>query len=53
METFAWLVNIYRVEGYPRVIPLFSASPEHLVDNLRGLDISLTDAELAEMNSVK
>lgn len=48
----AWLNNIHRCKGYPRVIPLFSATYEHLIDNLRGLDIDLTDEELALMNSV-
>ena len=49
----AWLVNIHRVDGYPNVIPLFSATPEQLVDNLRGLELTLTDAELELMNAVK
>ena len=48
----AWLTNIHRCEGYPRVIPLFSAKYDHLIDNLRGLDISLTDEELALMNGI-
>ncbi|MBQ9691855.1 MAG: aldo/keto reductase [Clostridia bacterium] len=48
----AWLVNLYRLPGYPRVIPLFSASAEHLKQNLRGLDISLDTKELTEMNNV-
>ncbi len=48
----AWLVNLYRVKGYPRVIPLFSATTEHLLQNVRGLELSLSDAELLEMNQV-
>ena len=48
----AWLTNLHRCEGYPRVIPLFSATYEHLIDNLRGLEISLTDEELIMMNNV-
>lgn len=48
----AWLTNLHRCEGFPRVIPLFSATYEHLVDNLRGLDLSLTDEELKLMNSI-
>ncbi len=48
----AWLTNLHRCQGYPRVIPLFSATPEQLDENLRGLELSLTDAELAEMNSL-
>ena len=48
----SWLTNIHRCEGFPRVIPLFSASPSQLKDNLRGLDISLTDEELALMNKI-
>ncbi len=48
----AWLTNIHRCEGFPRVIPLFSATISQLKDNLRGLDIKLTDEELAYMNSI-
>ena len=48
----AWLTNLYRCEGYPRVIPLFSATYEHLLDNLRGLELTLTDEELNLMNSI-
>lgn len=49
----AWLLNIHRCEGYPRVIPLFSASPAHMADNLRGVDVTLSDEELALMNGIK
>ena len=48
----AWLLNLYKLEGYPRVIPLFSATTSHLVDNLRGLDIELSVDELKAMNNV-
>ena len=46
----AWLTNIHRCEGFPRVIPLFSATPAQLADNLRGLNLTLTDEELNLMN---
>ena len=46
----SWLTNLHRCPGYPRVIPLFSASPSQLLDNLRGLEITLSDDELAMMN---
>ena len=48
----AWLLNLYKLENYPRVIPLFSATTSHLSDNLRGLDIELTTDELLAINSV-
>lgn len=48
----AWLVNLYRCEGFPRIIPLFSANPEHLEQNLRGLEITLTDQELQMLNGI-
>ncbi len=48
----AWLTNIHRVEGYPRVIPLFAASPDHFVENIKGIDVKLTDEELKLMNSI-
>ena len=48
----AWLTNLHRCKGYPRVIPLFAATCEHLAENLRGLDLPLTDEELNLMNSI-
>ena len=48
----AWLTNLYRCEGFPTVIPLFSCTSKHLVENLRGLEIELTDEELEIMNNV-
>ena len=48
----AWLTNLHRCEGFPHVIPLFSATPEHMKQNLRGLSLSYSDEELAEMNAV-
>ena len=49
----SWLVNAHRLEGYPRIIPLFAASANHFADNLRGLDIVLSDEELAIMEKTK
>ena len=46
----AWLTQLHRCEGFPRVIPLFSATVEQMRDNLRGLELYLTDEELALMN---
>ena len=48
----AWLTNLHRCKGFPRVIPLFSATVNHLVDNLKGLELTLTDEELERMNSI-
>ena len=48
----AWLTNLQRCKGYPRIIPLFSATPEQMLDNLRGLELMLTDEELNEMNAL-
>ncbi len=48
----AWLTNIHRLPGYPRVIPLFSASYTHLIENLRGLAVSLSDEELQTMSDL-
>lgn len=48
----AWLTNLHRCKGFPRVIPLFSASYDHICQNLRGLDIELTDEELELLNSI-
>jgi aryl-alcohol dehydrogenase-like predicted oxidoreductase len=43
----AYLTNFHRINGMPRVIPLFASSRvSHFLDNLRGTDINLTDSEL-------
>lgn len=43
----AWLTNLYRVEGYPVVIPLFASSKvAHFLENLDGAEIALSDEEL-------
>ena len=43
----AWLSNLYRCEGMPRVIPLFSSSKAaHFLENLRGLELVLSDEEM-------
>ncbi len=47
----SWLVNAYRLENYTRIIPLFSASAKHFADNLRGLDVELSDEELLIMEN--
>jgi aryl-alcohol dehydrogenase-like predicted oxidoreductase len=46
----AWLANLHRCEGFPTVIPLFSASAQHLKENLRGLELTITDEDLALLN---
>ena len=43
----AWLANLHRIPGNPRIIPLFSSSvAEHFTANCRAIDLSLSDAEL-------
>lgn len=42
----AYLTNLHRIKGYPTIIPLFSATTKHLQDNLKGLQIELTEQEL-------
>lgn len=47
----AWMVNLYRCEGFPRVIPLFASSQkEHFLENLEGVDLTLTDEEMDLLN---
>ena len=48
----AYLTNLYRADNFPRVIPLFSASPLHLKENLKGLTLSLSEEELAVVHSI-
>jgi aryl-alcohol dehydrogenase-like predicted oxidoreductase len=48
----AWMVNLHRCEGFPRVIPLFgSGNVEHFVSNLKGAELPLTDEELSILNN--
>lgn len=47
----SWLVNLYRCDGFPTVIPLFGSSRvEHFISNLMGADLPLTDWELQQLN---
>lgn len=47
----AWMVNLHRCKGFPRVIPLFGSSRvEHFMSNLSGADLPLTDQELELLN---
>ena len=48
----AWMVNLHRCQGFPRVIPLFGSSRvEHFVSNLAGAGLTLTDQELQQLNN--
>ena len=47
----AWMVNLYRCDGFPRVIPLFASSRvSHFMDNLKGTTLTLSDEEMAILN---
>ena len=47
----AWMVNLHRCEGFPRVIPLFASSKvNHFTDNLKGADLILTEEEMKMLN---
>ena len=47
----AWMTNLHRCAGCPRVIPLFASSRvEHFLDSLRGVDLTLTDEEMDALN---
>lgn len=47
----AWMVNLHRLAEMPRVLPLFaSSSAAHFTDNLRGVDLPLTDEEMNLLN---
>lgn len=48
----AWMVNLHRCPGFPRVIPLFgSSSATHFTANLAGTQLELTDEELNILNN--
>jgi diketogulonate reductase-like aldo/keto reductase len=45
------MVNLYRCDGFPRVIPLFASSRvSHFMDNLKGTTLTLSDEEMAILN---
>lgn len=47
----AWMVNLHRCEGFPRVIPLFGSSRvAHFVSNLAGAELPLTEEDLLRLN---
>ena len=47
----AWMTNLSRISGFPKVIPLFSSSSaEHFINNCKGLEIALTDEEMDALN---
>ena len=47
----AWMAQLYRCAGFPRVIPLFASSRvSHFMDNLRGVSLTLTDEEMDILN---
>lgn len=47
----AWLSNLYRCHGFPQIIPLFSSSkPAHFLENLRGVELELSDEEMETLN---
>ena len=48
----AWLCNVYKCEDFPQIIPLFSSSPKHFIDNLQGANIELTKEEVELLNSI-
>ena len=48
----AWMVNLHRCEGFPRVIPLFGSSKvEHFTPNLLGAELPLSNDELDQLNN--
>ena len=48
----AWLTSLHRIEGNPRVIPLFASSnAEHFAQNLDGAELYLSDEELAALTN--
>lgn len=48
----AWMVNLHRCEGFPRVIPLFGSSKvEHFAANFLGAELPLSIDELDQLNN--
>ncbi|MBQ4141392.1 MAG: aldo/keto reductase [Clostridia bacterium] len=44
----AWMCNLHRMKGFPRVIPLFSSSNlDHFKANCAGAELVLSDEEMA------
>lgn len=49
----SYLMNLYRLDNYPTVIPLFSSKEKHLEENLRSLEHNLTIEELKFLDDVE
>ena len=48
----AWMTNLHRLPTFPQVIPLFaSSSVDHFLSNLHGVDIPLSDEEMAALTN--
>lgn len=47
----AWLINAYKCDGFPHIIPLFASSPRHFADNFEGAKLELTKEEVELLNS--
>ena len=48
----AWMVNLHRCEGFPRVIPLFGSSKvDHFTANFLGAELPLSNDELDQLNN--
>ena len=45
-----WMSRLHETDGFPTVIPLFSSSPRHLGDNLKGLTVEISKEEMDLMN---
>lgn len=47
----AWMTNLFRISGFPNVIPLFASScADHFIDNCKGIDLVLADDEMTALN---
>ena len=49
----SYLMSLSKLEKYPQIIPLFSSSEKHVLENLRSTQLELDIEELQFLNSIE
>lgn len=49
----SYLMSLSKLENYPQIIPLFSSSEKHVLENLRSTQLELDIEELQFLNSIE
>lgn len=48
-----YLMSLHKLENYPQIIPLFSSSEKHIIENLRSTQFELDVEEIQFLNNVE